>query len=498
MGRAFLPWIACLCLGGCGRLGFDASGSGDDAQPGAVTLRYPIDTAYGIRAVTPVSLVPVATGDPTFSTVTPLPAGVSIDATTGEISGIPLGPVDDTYIVRATGALGMATAKITLLYASGYVVDVTRDGADDDDGTGDTCFSTQAGGCSLRAAIQTANGHENELHVITLGAAVYTVDAQMTSIRSHIVIAGAGASATTVHPPVAHPGYGLFALSAPWSLTLAGTRFAEFGMRDGAVVAQSGGHLSVMACAFENNFAAGSGGVFFITGGATAQIQRSSFTKNEAFGGCCGGWGGVVDGEGAMTRITFSQCYATENRSNWGSFAHITTGTTLVLESSTLHGNTATTAGTLASPGGAYSISSSTIVHNANTSSSRESAGLFLYSDPAHYTVQGSIVAYNTDSSGAEYNCNRRVATVTLTSLGGNVLGDDAGNCAAYFTEPGDLLSTDPELAPGPAANGGLTDSLMPNAASPVLDNATACPAVDQRGMPRDPQRCDSGAVERP
>lgn len=498
---AFLWWTAWLALSGCGRFGFDATtGGGDDAQPGAVTLRYPIDTAYGIRNVTPISLVPEFTGAPTFTTVLPLPAGVSIDATTGVITGVPQTSLDKTVIlVRATGATGTASAKVTLVYSAGYAVDVTSDGEDDDLGNDLTCFSSVAGGCSLRAAMQTANAHATELQVITVGPGVFSVIAAMPVIDADIVIVGVGPKATTVRSQPALAGFGLFKLGAPRRFTLVRAGFANFGMRDGAVVAQFAGTMAVDECLFENNQSAGSGGVFFITSGAKASIRRSTFLKNESFGGCCGGWGGVVDGEGAMTSITISQSYASGNRSNWGSFAHITDGTQLWLENSTLYGNRATTAGTLASPGGAYTLVNDTIVYNTNTNPTPESAGLYLYSDPAHYTVQSSIVAFNTDITGSENNCNRRVPTVSLTSLGGNVMSDAAGNCASYFIEPGDQLGLDPELvAGGPGANGGPTDTLPPRPTSPVLDVGSACPSEDQRGEPRDPAICDSGAVELP
>jgi hypothetical protein len=124
---------------------------------------------------------------------------------------------------------------------------------------------------------------------------------------------------------------------------------------------------------------------------------------------------------------------------------------------------------------------------------------LYLFSEPAHYTVQNSIIAFNHDSSGAENNCNRRIATLSLTSNGGNVISDAAGNCAAYFTAAGDHLMTDPVLAAGaPAAHGGATETILPSSSSPVLGEGTGCPLVDQRGQPRDPAACDLGAVELP
>lgn len=501
MGPVFLRWVACITLAGCGRFGFDTVGDDGvgDAGMSGVSLRYPIDIAYGIRGVTPVSLVPEVGGAPVITSLVPLPAGVTLDPSTGVISGIPLALVDETFVIRATGTRGTATAKVAFLYGRGYVVDVTGDGADDGAGADDVCFSTAAGGCSLRAAVETANAHIGILQVITMGPATHVVTSALADIATDMVIVGVGDQQTTVRSQPPLGGFGLFRLASARTLTLARSTFRGFGMRDGAVVNQTAGLLEVNECTFEDNQAAGSGGVFFIAGGASAHIARSTFRKNEAFGGCCGGWGGVIDGEGMGTNITISQSLAAENRSNWGSFAHITDGTKLKLENSTLYANSATTAGTLASPGGEYTLINATIVRNTNTNASAESAGLFLYSDPAHYTVQSSIIAFNTDISGAENNCNRRVSTVTVTSTGGNVLGDAAGNCGVYFTAAGDRLSTDPDLVAGPpTANGGVTETILPRSSSVVLGAATSCPLVDQRGEPRDPAKCDVGAVELP
>jgi hypothetical protein len=102
------------------------------------------------------------------------------------------------------------------------------------------------------------------------------------------------------------------------------------------------------------------------------------------------------------------------------------------------------------------------------------------------------------------------VATLFNTIVGGDV---STNNCAgtildgghnlcsdssAGFTAPGSLNSTDPRL--GPLINNGgptLTMALAPD--SPAIDagDDAACPATDQRGVPR-PQRvhCDMGALE--
>jgi hypothetical protein len=60
-----------------------------------------------------------------------------------------------------------------------------------------------------------------------------------------------------------------------------------------------------------------------------------------------------------------------------------------------------------------------------------------------------------------------------------------------------EVTAADPVLA-DPADNGGPTFTMLPGAGSPALQLGSGCEAVDQRGLPRDPNACDLGAVELP
>lgn len=91
----------------------------------------------------------------------------------------------------------------------------------------------------------------------------------------------------------------------------------------------------------------------------------------------------------------------------------------------------------------------------------------------------------------------------TLTSLGGNVLGDNAGNCATFFTGPGDVLQVDPLLESiSPVNDGGHTKTMPIKSESKAIGRGVGalCPSHDQRGIKRklsDAGTCDSGAYER-
>jgi len=170
----------------------------------------------------------------------------------------------------------------------------------------------------------------------------------------------------------------------PHVLALRDLTIQDFGGMQGGALGITAGELDVDRCAFTNNASPTSGGVLFINGGANATLSRSTFTGNSSDGGAGGGWGGVIDGEGANTTIVVTRSTATGNTTAWGSFSHITTGTTLRLENSTLYGNTATTAGTLATPGGVYTLVNDTIVGNTNTNADFR----------GHLPVPGSVLVH--------------------------------------------------------------------------------------------------------
>lgn len=89
-------WLLGLLLSilGCGRLGF-----GDEEEPGGevgkIKLIYPYPATYhALLGETGLSLQPEHVGVKQFTVSPALPAGLSLDETTGKISGVPSAVAD--------------------------------------------------------------------------------------------------------------------------------------------------------------------------------------------------------------------------------------------------------------------------------------------------------------------------------------------------------------------------------------------------------------------
>ena len=498
MTRHSLGGVAALGLllgAGCGRFDFDEKPI-EKAQ--APEISYPA-ALHAILGKTELAAEPKVVGQGlTFSVSPELPAGVSLDAATGAIRGVPTSMEDRiAHVITATNGVESVTATIRVTALTGAVADVVADGPDDDEGMDATCLSTVAGGCTVRAAFDTANHLPGDKQLVLVPPGVYKLTRSLSGLKKDLIIAGAGAGETLLRSATPHGGYPMIYVDNALSLRLETLGVEDFSSSDGGALRVSKGKLEVFMAAFGNNQSDGnSGGVMAIDGGATALFEDTTFTGNRAIAG--NGWGGVMNGAGDKTAITVRRSTATKNVAQWGSFSHLETGATLLLENSTLTVNQALIAGTLASPGGEYTLINDTIVHNTVTA--HDSAGIYLYSPPARYKMANTLLAYNLDRDGKQNNCHRRddLASV-VTSMGGNVLGDGGGNCGAALTAtdlPNGELKLDDQ---GLLDHGGLTRTIALQPGSAAIDlGVTSCPKEDQRGVARSGERCDAGAFELP
>jgi predicted outer membrane repeat protein len=111
-----------------------------------------------------------------------------------------------------------------------------------------------------------------------------------------------------------------------------------------------------------------------------------------------------------------------------------------------------------------------------------------LFGGVGKVTAHNSLFVGNGRAEGKNRHCRNPL------------LGD---HNLVYPATPDDVcgpepLHQDPLLATQLADNGGFTSTLLPASNSPALSAGQACTAADQRGTPRDVQRCDLGAVEVP
>ena len=247
----------------------------------------------------------------------------------------------------------------------------------------------------------------------------------------------------------------------------------------------------------DNSAGAGGGGIF-----GAGTLTDSSVRRNTS--GAEGGGIYSRDGSLTVTRSTVSDNDATNNA---GGIFYTSPGT-LSVTNSTLSGNESNAwGGALSTDEGTTILKNATVNRNVadadDAGFAGDGGGLDQFGT-ATVNLRNTILAGNVDrgSSFPEYpdwNCSGGIV-----SQGYNLISSTAG--CAVAPASGDQTAADPGLA-FLASNGGktLTQVLLPtspalNAGNPAApgSGASACPATDQRGVPRTlGGRCDAGAYER-
>ena len=263
------------------------------------------------------------------------------------------------------------------------------------------------------------------------------------------------------------------------------------GGNGGAVVIDGGEDfgVTICGCSFSGNKAGALGGAVFRTPDgprAATNIDQSTFEGNQAQGG------------GAMyfhhSDLTITATTAAGNSAE-SAGAIQADDTFLVLLNTTFTANSATKGlgGAIALYGNGGKIQSSTFSENhADGGSGFFGAAL---AGGATFEIDNSIFANNSSKDcGAPMTCHVGADTGTAViqwpqkHLVCN--GDDppcAGAAGTTFADP---------MLAALADNGGPTKTLLPPNGSPAVGAGKACPATDQRGMPRKSDGCTAGAVE--
>ncbi len=375
--------------------------------------------------------------------------------------------------------------------------------------------------CTVRAAIQSANGSPGTDDV-NIPAGTYTLSTAGTAesaaatgdldINGSVNINGLGAGATIDANMIERVFEITTGIVTMDRLTITDGRIATnvgAGVDGGGGIRVAGGTLALTNSAVTGNQVsltsgtAAGGGIW--NPGGIVTLTDSTVSDNSANTMASGGgFGGGID---TLDDVTLTRSTVDGNSaggpgiagSGGGISASAAMGVVITIQNSTISGNTAGGVGVNGSGGGIFSggatstISNSTIVNNlaAGTGTGGNIAA-------TAYTVRNTIIANGTATTGQ--NCS-----VGQSSQGYN-LESPTNQCALNGT--GDQVSVpDPGLA-GLANNGGptethrlLTGSPAINAGNPLAPGgiAPACLATDQRGQARGGVAgiCDIGAYEK-
>jgi hypothetical protein len=269
-----------------------------------------------------------------------------------------------------------------------------------------------------------------------------------------------------------------------------GQREIGSGGNGGAVSIDGGddGTLTVCGCTFSNNSSHVLGGAIFRTpdsGQRTSNIDRSTFDGNTSAGtydGKATGSAGAMyfhDSHVVLTNSTVS------NNSAMGSGGFFGDSTELDATNCTFAGNVATTGvgGAIAASG---TLTNCTFASNQahGTDYAAFAAALFQ----GTWTIRNTIFGNNTDND----NSNNETCAIDAASTGDHdvqwPMGGTDSPCVTGIT------FSDPMLGPL-TNNGGTTQTVVPGAASSVIQTGTSCPTTDQTGHPRG-NPCTLGAYE--
>jgi CSLREA domain-containing protein len=222
----------------------------------------------------------------------------------------------------------------------------------------------------------------------------------------------------------------------------------------------------------------GPGGGIFIHSGSLI-LQNSTVSGNTATHG-----GGIAaDGAALLVGVTVSGNQASAGRGTVGGGIATSITGGLFLGNSTVSGNTAEDLGSQGGgihSRGTLSITASTVANN----SASVGGGIYVVAPPSGASMSAQNSLFSGSSGGA---CGGPAVGFDAVN---NVVSDDS----CQFKDPTNLQSVNPQIGPL-GDNGGPSDTHALLPASPAIGRASSCATFDQRGFAR-VAPCDSGAYE--
>lgn len=363
---------------------------------------------------------------------------------------------------------------------------LTRAGADEDlSATGDldVTQATRIVGAGRSQTIIDANGLDRAFHLSTTGR----IEIEGLTIRNGVVtndngggilLTNTGALELTdvqISGNRAQSGGGIYAVLWSW-------------MNDGM--------LNMARCVIEGNTATSHGGGFANFTFRISKIDASTFSNNVAQIG-----GGIFNSFMSTALIQGSTISANRAQSG-GGIGMLWGRGVMTLVNTTLSGNTATLAGggISGTSSDLVNLFSSTVTLN-RAAGSADGGGI---NSPGPVRLGNSVLAGNLDDDRVAPDC-----AATLSSFGYNLIGTNAGcTIAALGTDRigTSIAPLDPRLeslatyGDAVAYHRPFDDSPLLNAGNPNLPGNAGggCPVTDQRNVNRILNApCDIGAVER-
>lgn len=385
-------------------------------------------------------------------------------------------------MVAALVAAAASWAGAPTVRAATQTLNVTTT-ADPNTTTGAACPATILLPCSLRKAVEIANGDTGD--TINVPNGHYTLTQGELSLGPSATINGGGTGTTIID---GNHSSRVFSLGGPIVVNdVTITNGLAPGNSGGGGIAMGGGsQVSLNRVAMTDNSAPGNpasalGGAIFVEAGSLS-VSDSSFTGNHAGSAGRNAFGSAIlinGGALVMSRSTVSGNDTSTADGALGAIALLAGNTEAAdITNSTISDNTGV--------GGSNGIYNDGFTTNVSFSTIASNAGQDVQRAHGTVTIKDTIV------SGASPNCSG-----TVVDGGHNI---DSGATCAFTTATGSQPNTDPLLA-ALANNGGPTQTRALAANSPAIDKASPdcppTPATDQRGVAR-PQltACDIGAFE--